>query len=145
MKGQEAGAKYDAGKLKFSFLNLKYLYGMIKVLMFGAQKYQAHSWMDVKNGEVRYWEALMRHMVEMQEADGTINLDALDSETGKPHLWHVQCNAYFLEKFRQDQQVCEYCHYICHDGGYYFCGKGIKEMVGQKTEACSKFKKTKTR
>ena len=96
------GMKYDDGKLEINLLNFRYLFGIIKILVFGAKKYKANSWQKVDNCEVRYYNALGRHYFAMQREDGSIDLNAVDEESGMPHLWHLQCNGYFLEKFRQD-------------------------------------------
>jgi hypothetical protein len=96
------GLKHDGGKLEINLLIFKYLFGVIKVLMFGAKKYKPNSWQNVENGAVRYYAALGRHYFAMQKDDVSLDLNALDEESGLPHVWHMQCNAYFLEKFRQD-------------------------------------------
>lgn len=97
------GKKDDAGKLKCSLLIPRFINGIIRVLEFGLVKYEANSWQKVVAGETRYFDALKRHWDAMIEDDGTVNLNSIDSESGLPHLWHLQCNAYFLELFRLRQ------------------------------------------
>lgn len=97
------GKKDDAGKLKSSLLIPKFINGIVRVLETGLVKYEKNSWQKVPAGETRYFDALKRHWDAMIEDDGTINLNSLDSESGLPHLWHLQCNAYFLELFRLKQ------------------------------------------
>jgi len=99
------GLKYDQGKPQWHLVIFTYLLGLVKVLMFGAQKYAPNSWQAVENGGERYYDALVRHLTQMMHEDGTLNLNAKDSESGLYHLWHVQANAYFLEKFRQDAEL----------------------------------------
>lgn len=100
---KKSGLKYDDGKLEINLLNFKYIFGLIKVLMFGAKKYKPNSWQNVENGDIRYFNALGRHYMAMQKDDGSLDLNAIDDESKMPHLWHLQCNAYFLEKFRKEE------------------------------------------
>jgi len=99
------GLKYDQGKLKWELLIMKFFHGVVRVLMFGADKYKPHSWQHIEQGKERYYNALIRHLSELQDENGEINLDKKDEESGFPHLWHLQCNAYFLEYFRQREEV----------------------------------------
>ncbi len=99
------GMKFDNDKPKWSLLPLKLLMGIIKVLMFGAKKYSANSWQKLDNGKERYYNALIRHITAMQDVTGKIDLNAVDDESNMPHLWHIQTNAIFLEKFRKDDEV----------------------------------------
>lgn len=38
-----AGSRFNKGKLKWSLVSMKALEPMVKVLMFGAEKYDAHN------------------------------------------------------------------------------------------------------
>ena len=97
------GKKDDRGKLQSSLLIPKFINGIIRVLEFGLVKYEANSWQKVIAGETRYFDALKRHWDAMIKDNGDIDLDSRDEESGLPHLWHLQCNAYFLELFRLKQ------------------------------------------
>lgn len=95
--GQAGGLKFDAGKLQWNLLlkgagMLRSLEGVVKVLMFGAEKYAAHSWREVEDGERRYLDGLMRHYAAIMR-DG---IEARDEESGELHIDHLNCNGLFL-------------------------------------------------
>jgi len=98
------GKKDDGGKLPWSLMILQLLSGVVKILEHGARKYAAQSWQKVPNGKERYFAAMIRHLISMQDDGGNINLNKIDSDSGLPHLWHMQTNAYFLEYFRRLEQ-----------------------------------------
>ena len=98
------GVKYDGDKLRMNLVNLNYFDDMVKVLMFGANKYpDKNNYMKVDNAVERYFEAMLRHLKAMQGIGGIINLNSIDDETGLPHLSHLQCCSYFLEHFRREE------------------------------------------
>ncbi|UDL16946.1 hypothetical protein [Stenotrophomonas phage TS-10] len=87
------GLKFDGGKPRPSLLingMPRALSRVIDVLTFGAQKYEAHSWQLVENGEERYDDAKLRHM--LKQAMGETH----DDESGIEHLAHEICNSLFL-------------------------------------------------
>ena len=85
--------KYDQGKPRMDLLLdgcPNALEAVASILTFGAQKYAAHSWQSVDNGDARYKAALLRHLTA--HAKGEVN----DPESGMPHLAHAACNAMFI-------------------------------------------------
>lgn len=95
--GQAGGLKFDAGKDKWELLlsvkgMLKAVRGVVRVLMFGEQKYAAHSWRGVEDNERRYLDGLMRHYAAIMEH----GLKAVDEESGLLHIDHLNCNGLFL-------------------------------------------------
>ena len=99
-----AGLKFDGGKDKWSLLRTgctRALQGVIRVLTFGAQKYEAHSWRKVENGIERYRDALDRHLAEI-DLHGPGSRDA---ESGELHIHHVACNALFLAELMEKQNA----------------------------------------
>ena len=96
--------KFDGGKDKWSLLRTgctRALQGVIRVLMFGAKKYEAHSWQKVENGATRYRDALDRHLAEI-DLHGMASKDA---ESGELHIYHVACNALFLAELQAKEKV----------------------------------------
>ena len=89
------GIKHDDGKLQWSLLELKNLEPMLKVLMFGANKYAPDNWKKVPDAKKRYYDAFMRHFAAYQAGE------LIDEESGLPHLDHAQCCLYFLSYFEQ--------------------------------------------
>ncbi len=92
-KGQEGadGMKYDNGKLLAAIpfqdfpLALK---AVAEISTYGAKKYKRSSWKTVPNAEERYWDAGMRHFLELQ-----INgLNSKDEESGLLHYAHYAWN-----------------------------------------------------
>lgn len=94
----EGGSRFNEGKLKWSLVSWKALAPMVRVLMFGAEKYDDHNW---KKG-LKYTEtceSLQRHMNAF--LDGEDN----DPESTLSHVGHILCNAMFLSYmflFRKD-------------------------------------------
>ena len=82
--------RFNDGKLKWSLVHFKSLEPMVKVLMFGAKKYDAHNW---KKGLDRdeILESMMRHLAAI--IDGEEN----DPESGISHMGHIMCNAMFYQ------------------------------------------------
>lgn len=86
----EAGAKLDAGKNRLGLV----LFGFSRALQavgevgtYGANKYTDNGWMEVPDGERRYTDALLRHL--LKEATGEV----LDPDTEVHHAAHVAWNA----------------------------------------------------
>lgn len=84
------GAKLDAGKRRMQLV----LFGFARALeavgdvgTFGAEKYTSNGWLHVANGQERYTDALLRHLLR-EGAD-----EAADPESGIPHAAHVAWNA----------------------------------------------------
>ena len=87
------GMKYDGGKPRMDLLLSgcpNALEQVSQILTFGAQKYAAHSWQTVPQGEERYLAALLRHLTA--HGKGEVN----DPESGMSHLAHAACNALFI-------------------------------------------------
>lgn len=87
------GMKYDGGKPRMDLLLSgcpNALEQVAQILTFGAQKYAAHSWQTVPQGEERYLAALLRHLTA--HSKGGKN----DPESGMSHLAHAACNALFI-------------------------------------------------
>ena len=82
------GMKHDAGKLRMDLLPPEAIRAMAQVLTYGAAKYAPNQWRGVS--VERYEAALLRHWLAWKEGE------ALDLESGLPHLAHVLCNAAFL-------------------------------------------------
>ena len=98
----QPGAKLDQAKALAGVL-LDFgmaLDAVSQVGTFGAQKYTRGGWQSVPNGEQRYEDALMRHLLK-------IRTEEMDPETGMPHLWAVAWNALAVIELqcRRDQSA----------------------------------------
>lgn len=84
------GAKIDAGKIRAGLTILGFARALTEVSRvgtFGAAKYTPDGWVSVPDGEARYTDAMMRHL--LAEAAG----EALDAESGLRHAAHAAWNA----------------------------------------------------
>lgn len=86
----DPGAKLDAGKTRLWLV----LGGFARALeqvgqvgTFGARKYSDNGWMEVPDGQSRYTDALLRHL--MAEARG----EKTDPDSGLAHASHLAWNS----------------------------------------------------
>jgi hypothetical protein len=84
------GRKYDTGKLRWDLLPIDCVEDVVKILTFGAEKYEPNNWQGVENGRDRYFAALMRHLSASRQGQ------LIDEESGLSHLSHAMCNIVFL-------------------------------------------------
>jgi Domain of unknown function (DUF5664) len=84
------GRKFDGGKLQYSLLPPLALEDVVKVLTFGAQKYEPDNWKRVPDAKRRYFDAAQRHIWAYKA--GEIN----DPESGVNHLAHAVCCLMFI-------------------------------------------------
>jgi hypothetical protein len=98
------GLRYNKGKLRWSLVDYKALEPMIRVLMYGAEKYTTqeasgdHNW---KKGldKIEILECLQRHLAALMDGE------LYDKESGLPHIGHIMCNAMFYSHFMEDEKV----------------------------------------
>lgn len=90
------GAKGDAGKLRFDLLPVEGLSAVARVLEYGAKKYGEHNWRHVKRAQARYVAAALRHVF------AHVGGEALDPESGEPHLAHAACSILFMLSMPKD-------------------------------------------
>lgn len=86
----EAGAKLDAGKNRCGLVLFGFaraLQEVSKVGTYGANKYTDNGWTEVPDGERRYTDAMLRHL--LREATG----EECDPDTGLRHAAHAAWNA----------------------------------------------------
>lgn len=95
------GMKFDTGKVQMSLLLIGAPFALrqvAEVLTFGAEKYEAHSWRSVPDGERRYTEAMLRHVFKYLEGE------RLDEESGLSHLAHAATNLMFLMELAKKEE-----------------------------------------
>ena len=85
-----AGRKFDGGKLEYGLVPPHALREVVKVLTFGAQKYERDNWQKVPDSKRRYFDALQRHVWAWKEGEQN------DPESGIHHLAHAMCCLMFL-------------------------------------------------
>ena len=90
--------RFNDDKIKWSLVSWKALEPMVKVLMFGANKYSPNNWQKgLKYSEIS--DSLQRHLNAFMEGQDD------DPESKLSHLGHLMCNAMFLSWmfiFRKD-------------------------------------------
>ena len=86
---KKSAERYNAGKPKFSLIDLTCLTECALVLEFGAKKYSRDGW---RKGfpQTEVIDSLLRHISAIQRGE------LIDPESGLSHLGHIQCNAMFL-------------------------------------------------
>jgi hypothetical protein len=103
-----ASVKFDHDKVDWSLVPFEALEDMTRVLMFGAQKYDAFNWAD--NGGFKYMRiirALLRHVFAYMRGEDN------DPESGLSHIAHAQCNLLFLAYYIYYKK-----HYNTNDDRY---------------------------
>ena len=86
------GRKCDGGKLEYGLLPPLALEETVKVLTFGAQKYERDNWQKVPDAKRRYFDALQRHVWSWKQGE------QIDPESGIHHLAHAMCCLMFLHE-----------------------------------------------
>lgn len=89
-EGAQIGRKYDGGKLDYTLVPFEALDEVVKVLMFGAHKYDRDNWRHVDNALQRYAAAAFRHLTAYNKGEKT------DPETDISHLAHAGCCILFM-------------------------------------------------
>lgn len=82
------GTRNNQGKNKWSLICWPTLIPLVKVLEFGALKYEKDNW---KKGlpVTEIMESCLRHLFAFMEGEDT------DTESGESHLGHAMCNLMF--------------------------------------------------
>ena len=91
-------AKSDSGKPRPSLVQPALIRADMGVREYGCQKYhKPDNWRNVE--AARYWDALLRHVLAAWD-----DWQAVDPESGLPHLHHIICNAGFLAQYMEEEQ-----------------------------------------
>ena len=93
----EQEAKADSGKPRPSLVQPALIRADMGVREFGCSKYHdPDNWRNVE--AARYWDALLRHVLAAWD-----DWQAVDHESGLPHLHHIICNAGFLAQYMEEE------------------------------------------
>lgn len=85
------GVKHDLGKDQWYLLPLNVVSWVVKVLMFGANKYAPFNWqLVVKEKPQRYFDAAVRHLADYQSGE------RMEPESKLPTLAHAICCLIFI-------------------------------------------------
>ena len=95
---ENEGSRFNQGKLRWSLVSWSALAPLVRVLMFGAEKYDDHNWRKgLKYTEI--CESLQRHLNSFLEGEDD------DQESKITHVGHILANGMFLSYmslFRKD-------------------------------------------
>lgn len=94
------GRKFDGGKLQYGLLPVLALEQVVKVLTYGAEKYEPDNWKRVPDSHRRYFDAAQRHIWAYKAGE------MVDPESGVNHLAHAVCCLMFMLD-RDEQQFGE--------------------------------------
>ncbi len=77
--------KFDGGKIPAHLIEdfFPAINALLEVATFGAEKYEAHSWLTVDNAQERYHAAFWRHILKGE---------GIDPDSGLPHQYHALWN-----------------------------------------------------
>ena len=91
MKNPSEGMKFDSDKPDYSLVPFAALDEVVKVLTYGAKKYDRFNWEKVERH--RYEAAALRHISAYMQGE------KYDPETDINHLAHAVCSLLFLTQF----------------------------------------------
>ena len=86
----QSGAKLDMGKAEFDMVLFSFpnaLAQVDRIGKFGARKYTKGGFLEVPNGEIRYFNAEIRHAIKRLQGE------ELDQDSKELHLAHKAWNA----------------------------------------------------
>jgi hypothetical protein len=92
----KTGTKFDEKKLRFDLVPPAALKEIVRVLSYGAEKYEAWNWLKVDGWRARYTAALGRHLNDYQAGELLDPDTQQDGAAGLMHLAQVATNAMFL-------------------------------------------------
>ena len=91
-------AKADGGKPRPTLVPPSLMEAVTAIREYGCSKYHGpDKWKRVERQ--RYWEATLRHALEAWD-----NYEAIDDESGLPHLAHMACNIAFILQIMKENK-----------------------------------------
>ena len=119
------GSKYDNGKPRVGEMLQDFAEPLLEVTKaweYGANKYEERNWRKVDNGETRYTNALLRHLIEEET-------NPCDEESRLLHAAHVAWNAlarlYFILQKHKRGRIVAYVKDFFDCNKYLYLDKDI--------------------
>lgn len=95
-EASKVGLRFNEGKLAWHLVDFPALEPMVRVLMYGAEKYLPNNWKKGMPLE-EILDCGQRHLAAIYS--GEMN----DKESGLPHIGHLICNAMFYSYFTETE------------------------------------------
>lgn len=80
--------RYNDGKPQWSLVHLKSLEPLVRVLEYGAKKYERDNWKKGLDPQ-EILDSIIRHIAELQSGEDR------DKESGELHIGHIMANCMF--------------------------------------------------
>jgi hypothetical protein len=103
------GAKDDSAKLPVELVPTEMIEAVAEIMDFGRKKYTEGGWKTVPDAYRRYMGALLRH------AYAILRGELIDKDSGKPHVYHLACNAAFMCYFHKQGVACRVFEVKCEE------------------------------
>lgn len=84
------GTKHDAEKSRYDLVPWGAMESVVRVLTYGARKYEPDNWKHIDSPRARYIAAGLRHLAARARGE------LIDQESGEPHAAHAVCSLLFL-------------------------------------------------
>ena len=113
IQASKTGLRFNEGKLKWGLMHYKSMEPMIRVLMYGAEKYDDWNWAKGLS-RLEILECMQRHLAALIDAETSKNdklkIDFKEdcegcksgfckTHSGQPHIGHILCNGMFYSYF----------------------------------------------
>jgi len=89
---EKKALRYNQGKPQWSMVHFRSLEPMVKVLMYGANKYARDNWKKGLNRQ-EILDSMQRHLAAL------IDGQEIDPESQEHHIGHIMCNCLFYSYF----------------------------------------------
>ena len=97
MEEKEQSIRYNVNKTQWSLVDYEALESMVKVLEFGADKYDRDNW-KIGMPVTSVCDSMLRHIYAFMNGEDN------DPESGISHIGHIMCNAMFLSNYMKHRK-----------------------------------------
>ena len=86
---EEKAQRFNEGKLDWTLLDFEALEPLVKVMTYGAKKYERNNWKLPCDNEIEPLQSAMRHLISLISGEET------DAESKELHSGHIMANMMF--------------------------------------------------
>lgn len=94
---EKKALRYDEGKTDWTLLDFPSIEPAVKVMTYGAKKYERDNWKNKLDDPRQHLRCAMRHLISIIQGQET------DPESGERHSGHVICN---MMMYNYHTQIC---------------------------------------